>query len=453
MPTKKERQGILKVFFEKNLDESVPKENQDQSKQIQCPGFTFVISKAPAGQFTLSRCNQGVDTWQVVNDDQEDHAIGLLGKELIFEDAKKLNAKYLQACLDAGASLKDRDATTEGTPLHYAASENNLEACKFLVEKGADIFAVNRVGKTALAISQEGAAKNFLTEKREKLCKHYYNQFSPSTREKKNEVLESFYDFLPKAKDGGAREFTDRDNFKCLIKKNGEEYSIYDLNDEGVQIEISPWEIGYALNDLGKTAIFQSFNTADTKLLEACLNVGVSANEKDGNGNSALFYAARAGNSEPCKLLIENGANVSAANDLGKDALMIAAEEGREEVCRLLIEKGADILRMDKSGKTAASYLRRNGEALDKVRSEQKKWYEENGVDELDLAKTTEIFQAFYVHLGGALDKDESKNFLHQNGTQYQIVKSRVIKCWLTCVISTITWRNKYHHSLPRTRK
>jgi ankyrin repeat protein len=418
MPTEKERQGILKVFFENNLDTV----DSDVSNQIECPGVTFRIFKDTAADQFILLCKQGADDWQKVNDGQKDEFIGLLGKKLIFEVGETENAEYLQACLDAGASLKDGNADGN-TPLHLAAIRNEVGACEFLVEKGADIFAVDERGVTALGISPEGEARDFLREKREELCEHYYDQFSP-TGEKKNEVLKAFYESLRGVATGEVFEFYDRDRFRYLIRKNGEEYSIYDLNNEGVEIEISPWEIGYALNDLGKTAIFESLNTTNKKLFEACLNVGVSANEKDGDGYSALFHAARAGNSELCELLIENGANVSAANDFGIDALIVAAKVGHEEVCKLLIEKGADILRMDKSGKTAASYSQRNGEILDLLRLKQKERYEENRGVELDSAKTTEILSAFYVNLGGVTANDESKDFLHQNGREYLIVKA-----------------------------
>jgi|GEM_PF-2946828 len=425
MLTETERQGILEVFFKKNPLNA--NDQNSESKVIKSfERYDFRILKDEKNlSFSIQRKQRkrGRDDWQEINGDEKDDVIGLLGKKLIFEVGETLDADYLQACLDAGASLKDKYPRTQVTPLHRAAYRNNLKACEFLVGKGADIFAVQSQVETALGIAPEGPARNFLMKKREESCKHYYDQFNP-TGEKKNKVLEAFYVLWEGDGDGGVVRFSDRDNFKYLIEKKDEEYSIY-LDNKGAKIDLSNWQIGYALNDLGKTAIFLYMDPVNPKLLEACLNVGVSANEKDQFGISALLSAASEGNLDLCNLLIENGANISAANNLGQDSLIFAACGGREEVCKLLIEKGADILRMDKFGRTAASYLQRNSKILELIRSEQEERYEENQEVELDHPdKKTEILSAFHVHLDVTPEEDGSKKFTHQNGREYQIFKS-----------------------------
>ena len=435
MPNEKERQDILKTFFNQNKDPDPTK--NDRSIIIRCSEGAFgIMFETDKREFSIYKhADRTSDDLQAIADDQIDDAITALGKKLIFEAAEG-DVQYLEACLGAGASVNERNVDTEfkETPLHRAASSDQIKACEFLVEKGADIFAVDKGGKTALGISREVGVRDrratgFLTEKRKEFCEHYYDQFSP-TDEKKDEVLKVFYESL-KRDAGGAvvgaageehYEFSDRDGFKYRIKKNPlGKFSIKSLGEDETETEISPWEIGYALNDLGKKTILENPNLVDAELFKACLSVGVSANEKDYDGNSALSRAETKGNLDLCKLLIENGANVSAANNLGQDALMIAAGLGQKEVCKLLIEKGADILRMDKYGKTTGSYAELFGdkEISNLLRSEQKKRH-----DAEPYLNEAKILPAFYEYLEGDLTQNQTKDFTHQNGRKYQIVKN-----------------------------
>lgn len=44
------------------------------------------------------------------------------------------------------------------TPLMLAAMRGNIQVAALLLEKGADMNAVNKFGKTALQLAEEGAA-------------------------------------------------------------------------------------------------------------------------------------------------------------------------------------------------------------------------------------------------------------------------------------------------------
>ncbi|MCJ1386827.1 Ankyrin-2 [Xylographa soralifera] len=75
------------------------------------------------------------------------------------------------ADIDEVPEVDDRTYTCEdylGTPLHYAADGEHLDAIKLLLERGADASIVDRKGRTLLQRAQEIKAWPALTELLEK---------------------------------------------------------------------------------------------------------------------------------------------------------------------------------------------------------------------------------------------------------------------------------------------
>ncbi|KAH1013586.1 hypothetical protein HUJ04_002564 [Dendroctonus ponderosae] len=55
----------------------------------------------------------------------------------------------LKACIDNGKYTVDQRDCAGYTALHYAARNNHLDICEYLVKKGADVNAVTRAGKAS----------------------------------------------------------------------------------------------------------------------------------------------------------------------------------------------------------------------------------------------------------------------------------------------------------------
>lgn len=59
----------------------------------------------------------------------------------------------VQLLLDKGANINQGNGIDHGTPLHYAIREVNLDVCKLLIEKKANLSATNYLGATPLHLA------------------------------------------------------------------------------------------------------------------------------------------------------------------------------------------------------------------------------------------------------------------------------------------------------------
>ncbi len=440
MPNEKERKDILRTFFDQNKSDE-----EDLSSIIRCSEGAFGIKfERATGEYIIYKNadRNAVADFKPIKDDQKDDAITALGKKLIFEAAEKGDVQYLEACLDAGASVNQRNVDTElkETPLHRTASSNQMKACEFLVRKGADIFAIDeRFKKTALGSVLEDEdvgqdIKVFLIKKRQEFCEHYYDQFDISEN---GDIASLLYDSFPDTVRNGIAEFEDCDGFsyemqqRFILEANGAARPEYNIFIRGNQLQCNPWQTGYALHNLGKQKISDAIDGGDIDLVEACLSVGVSANGKNKDGIPFIIKAAELVNADLCELLIDYGANVSEALENGVDALMAAAYEGHLEVCELLINSGADIFKVNSLGKTASCYYRdqfvpdlhndRIFDAAEAVKGEER--FAANRSEALRIiAEKDQILFEFFEELDDYRNPPPRCLFTHQNGRDYSVL-------------------------------
>ncbi len=111
----------------------------------------------------------------------------------------------------------------------------------------------------------------------------------------------------------------------------------------------------------------ESHVRAEKALCEACLlgrrgfvaallDMGVSVDARNEDGDTPLMHAAVQGNPEIVQLLLAAGADVEAQNPYGITALMEAAFWGNVEVVELLLQHGANLTSRDRAGRSALQW-------------------------------------------------------------------------------------------------
>lgn len=70
----------------------------------------------------------------------------------LFEAVELGHINKVKSLIDQGADLESRDLA-KNTPLHIACMVGDLEIAKLLIEKGADVNAINDNGFTPLSVT------------------------------------------------------------------------------------------------------------------------------------------------------------------------------------------------------------------------------------------------------------------------------------------------------------
>jgi ankyrin repeat protein len=218
-----------------------------------------------------------------------------------------------------------RIAHKDQSPLLKTAAYGNHEAVQLLLENGAELEALGRLGQTPLS----EAAKNGHVAVVKLLLE-------------KGAVLE--------VKDMGYRTPLSE------AAKNGHEAVVELLVEKGAALEATDREVRTPLSEAAKNG-----HEAVVKLL---LEKGAVLDATNGWDQTPLSDAARNGHVAVVKLLLEKGAVLDNADLWGHTPLSEAARNGHEAVVKLLLEKGAVVEIEDGEGQTPLSWAAKNGHEM-----------------------------------------------------------------------------------------
>lgn len=274
----------------------------------------------------------------------------------------------MKMLLAAGADVNAKNAF-DATALMWCA--NDLAKVRLLVEKGANVNARSKQGRTPLIIAAAHDG-NFEVVKLlvEKGADISGGRQSRST----TAASEPDHSGFPPSKKGVSSPLTeaadanDTATARYLIAKGA------DVN---------------ARSEIGDTPLILSAGNGNVEVMKLLLARGADVNAVDSseslqvkNGPIALgsftplLYAASYGGYDAVKVLLDAGAKVNVQDVRGMTPLMLAIATDRPDVrvVRLLIERGADVNTKSNVGETAADWARKANypQILDALHIERK---------------------------------------------------------------------------------
>jgi len=253
------------------------------------------------------------------------------GLAALIAAARSGDATRLKMELANGIEVDAVDPASSRTALHWAAAEGKLAVAAALLEAGADLNAIDRVGMGPLAMAAKGGHPEVVLA-----------------------LLEAGANVNTRDAAGGspllwAAGLGNSDTVEVLIAK-GAEVNIADVNG------LSPL--------LWATSIGRDPRTVDL-LLEG----GADANQADRlSGDTPTIRAAK--NSEPkvLEMLLAREVDLSKSNLRGTTALMAASGSGGVAQVEMLLAAGADTSAKDSRGWTALDYaLNRSDASRDSI--------------------------------------------------------------------------------------
>ena len=206
------------------------------------------------------------------------------------------------------------------TPLH--AAFDNAAIVRILLEKGAEVDAVESSGRTplylAIANYESGTVKVLLENKANPLkqCENGSTALHRAIDDRNREAFELMADFL---------------------EANPAIDLVSDLKDQH-----------------GRTPLMAAIKTNQTNVVKFLLErTNVEVEQRNERGQTLLNVAVEVGNDEIIEMLLEKGADLDSQGDL---ILRLASARGRVSLVQRLIDEGADPYETDEHGWTAALF-------------------------------------------------------------------------------------------------
>ena len=283
------------------------------------------------------------------------HVVAVEKKPLSLVEAVLSNdLKTITEIINNGTDL-ERDVKDGMTVLMLAAERSSLETVKLLVEKGANVNAVNTYIRETCYI------KNFNSSEQHFNSDHnagriYENIGMNRTvlmyaLNNKNIKVAEF--LLDKGADITSRDMYGKDVLFYAVAKN---------NPRIIELLI---DRGAIINASNRYALLQyATENKNFETINFIISKGININERDRNGNTVLMEAARFGKTEIVKFLISKGADINAVTNDKKNALFFAVENYASkdalETVKFLAANGININLSDEKGENVLFHALKN---------------------------------------------------------------------------------------------
>jgi ankyrin repeat protein len=288
-----------------------------------------------------------------------------------------------KALLDIGADVNARDGNG-WTALMHAADRDGRALLKLLMDRGADLAALNKEGRdaTSLALGKghpEIVAAIRNAEKNRRFLGEVGNGNVPASLALLATGIDGNVkvDALMVAAERGFVEILDAllrggTDVNARAASGNSALFFAATSMHGRSVETVDFLIGKganvnARNNQGDTAAFALVpycsDSRSLSILKRLIDKGLDVNVRNNGGNTLLLKSVdEIGGSEvAARILIERGADINARNGYGWTPLIAAAHSPYTDysaIAGLLIDRGADVHAADEFGRTALSIAR-----------------------------------------------------------------------------------------------
>ena len=265
----------------------------------------------------------------------------------------------IETLVAAGADLEAVDHR-RCTPLFTATAQNNVVACKKLIQHGANANVVDMHGHTPLQV----ALKHIQIDVAALLIEGGASIRDEDVFPRKLYVSKVFFAAAKSGcaqvvyilADAGANvDTTDDDGNTGLLlaAKGGHTETVKNMIDIGAKVD--------SRNDEGQDAYLVAMANGHLATAAELIKAGANSKVGDGDGNSGIHLAAKNGHMDAVSEQVQSGDHVDVRNKDGDTPLHLAAAYGHTETALGVLKLGINIEERNLSGNTALLLAARGG--------------------------------------------------------------------------------------------
>ncbi|KAG6599729.1 Serine/threonine protein kinase [Phytophthora cinnamomi] len=289
---------------------------------IEAGADSSVVKKKKAELLSDAVQNGILDTVRYLMESGDANATDEQGKTLLMIAAQCSQMDVVRFLVDRGADLNAVDNLNNSTPLLYAAEGGHLDVVQFLIQRGADVNIGNKEGVTSLLFA---VRRGML----------------PMIRL----LIEAGADVNIGNKEG--------DTPLLFAVRRDELPMIRLLIEAGADVN--------AADNWGRSSLFYGAVNSNLDVIQLLVESGADINAVDSRKNTPLMIAARRCCLDGVQFLVNCGADVNAVGDDGLTPLMLAADQGKFDVFQYLVQHGADVRAVDKDESTMLMHAAMGG--------------------------------------------------------------------------------------------
>jgi ankyrin repeat protein len=247
----------------------------------------------------------------------------------IFDAVRNGDMAKVKVLIEGYPQLVKARNARQSTPLHVAVDVDDEPITRYLIEKGADISALNSGQLTPLFYAKTAGMARLLLEQGADI--NFGMPITWMLVNRRKEVAEYLLDRGARLPEVGTPQ-----SLSLLVRslRSGSGRFLDKFREQG----FDPLYESHAKNNL----LHYASESESAELIERLIGLGVSANQTNMFGRKPLHIAAANGNLQTLKSLLKKDPDVNARTPDGRTAYNLALEAKKAEIVDYLKSVGAD---------------------------------------------------------------------------------------------------------------
>ncbi|KAK2571650.1 Transient receptor potential cation channel subfamily A member 1 [Acropora cervicornis] len=262
--------------------------------------------------------------------------------------ARGSHLQIIDCLLNAGADIDIVASSQAGfmTPLICASKFDAHEACRLLIQRGAEVFSRCCIGQSPLHYAARKGnlrvIEVLLTEGKVPVNLEDNDKATPLHTAALVGQTQVIHKLIY---NGGDLSLRDNDGFTPfhLAAREGHLQAFKDMLNNAKKFGLSLSTLLNSPDNYGEVCLHMAVKNGHTEIVELCLDSGADMSKAQADYSTPIHLACCQGNLDITKMLVKRGAKIECEDGNGLTPLLRASLEGHVPIIEYLLEQGAQL--------------------------------------------------------------------------------------------------------------